>query len=41
MVEFDNTYSMMRNKKVHYQIEVAAPLNAPELAESLSAISVS
>ncbi|KAF4516868.1 hypothetical protein B566_EDAN014368 [Ephemera danica] len=41
MLEFDNTYSMMRNKKLHYQVEVTPPVNAPELAESLAAISVS
>jgi hypothetical protein len=32
---------MMRNKKLHYQIVVAPPLDAPSLSDSLASITVS
>ncbi|XP_059479315.1 SEC14-like protein 2 isoform X2 [Neocloeon triangulifer] len=43
MIEFDNSHSMLRTKKLHYQILVAPPLlaNADSLTDSLAAIVVS
>ncbi|CAB3359189.1 Hypothetical predicted protein [Cloeon dipterum] len=41
VVEFDNSHSMLRTKKVHYQIVLAPPLtSADSLVDSLASIAV-